>query len=375
MKEMQTEIAKYYSLQVEVEQEPGQDIINHLKNTVIGTPGRLLYRLTGIEKKIRLLNPSYFLVLRKLNRLLGTIGFVLRTTCNQTVSYSSWYIRYFSIRAPLRTKIHRKENYDDKPSSGDNIIKDSIKDYFYEPNRLLGKTSDSGQKTFIYAYIERENIRSKLFSDLMEFQIVRNFSTYFFSRISPKIHPGIRRIKEEEKSDMLMLLKKFYSVFNMYTEKYLFYEDNYYLLKINDEIVAGVQANPETWEIIKKPGLKGKLLSDIIPHIPGVSKLFDPQNFRFVAMEGIYYKEGYEKYLLPLFETVCGLTNTHFALMWLDTDSQLTRTIDKLGHRGLLSKLIKPVEANIIVKFINFSEEEKESFRDNPAYLSCFDVT
>jgi hypothetical protein len=375
MKEKQKEITKYYSLQVEVEQEPGQDIINHLKNTVIGTPGRLLYRLTGIEKKIRLLGPSYFLVLRKLNRLIGTIGFVFRNTYNQTVSHNSWYIRYFSIRAPLRTRVHKKENYDDKPSTGDNIIKDSIKDYFYEPDRLLGKISDPGQKTFMYAYIERENIRSKLFSDLMEFQTVRNFSTYFFSRISPKIHPGAQRIKEEEKTGMLILLKRFYKGFNMYTEQYIFYEGNYYLLKLNNEIVAAVQANQETWEIIKKPGFKGKLLSDIIPHLPGVSKIFDPKNFRFAAMEGIYYKQGYEKHLLTLFESVCALTNTHFALMWLDTDSPVTRTIDKLGQRGLLSRLIKPVEANIIVKFINFSEEEKESFRNNPAYLSCFDVT
>jgi hypothetical protein len=153
MQEKSKEIAKYHKLQVKVEQEPAQDIINHLKNTVIGTPGRLLYRLTGIEKKIRSLGTCYFLVLRKLNRLIGTIGFVLRTTYSQDVSHNSWYIRYFSIRAPLRTKIHKKEDYDNKSSSGDNILKDSIKDYFYEPNRMLGKISDPNQKTFIYAYI------------------------------------------------------------------------------------------------------------------------------------------------------------------------------------------------------------------------------
>lgn len=375
MKEKKREIAKYHSLQAKVEQEPGEDVIDHLRKTVIGTPGRLQYGLTGIEKKIRLLGESYFLVLRKLNRLLGTIGFVLRTTYSQEVSYRSWYIRYFSIRAPLRTKIHKKENYNDKPSSGDNIIKDSIKDYFYEPDRLLGKIPDPNQKTFLYAYIERENVRSKIFSNQMDFKVIRSFTTIFFNRIHPEIHPGVHRIKEEEKTVMLELLRGFYRGFNMYTEQYLFYENSYYLLKVNNVIVAGVQANPETWEIIKKPGLKGKILFNIIPRIQGISRMFDPQNFRFLAIEGIYYKEGYENYLLPLFETICALTKIHFALIWLDTDSHVTRTIDKLGHRGLLSKFIKRVEANIIIKFINFSEEEKESFRKNPAYLSCFDVT
>jgi hypothetical protein len=375
MKVKQREIAKYHKLQVQVEQEPSQDIINHLKNTVIGTPGRLLYRLTGIEKKIKSLGTCYFLVLRKLSRLIGTMGFVRRTTYSKENSYSSWYMRYFSIRAPLRTKIHKKEDYENKLSSGDNIIKDSIKDYFYEPNRLLGKMSDPNQKTFIYAYIERGNIRSKIFSDQFDFQTVRSFTTILFSRVNPKIHPGVQRIKEEEKTDMLKLLRGFYRGFNMYTEQYLFYENNYYLLKLNNEIVSAVQANQEIWEIKKIPGFKGKILLDIMPRIPGVTKIFDPQNFRFAAIEGIYYKEGYESYLIPLFESICALTKTHFALIWLDTDSPLLKTIDKLGYHGLFSKFVKRVEVDIIIKFINFSEAEKESFRNNPAYLSCFDMT
>jgi len=303
------------------------------------------------------------------------MGFVRRTTYSKENSYSSWYMRYFSIRAPLRTKIHKKEDYDNKLSSGDNIIKDSIKDYFYEPNRLLGKMSGPSQKTFIYAYIERENIRSRIFSDQMDFQTVRSFTTILFSRVNPEIHPGVQRIKEEEKTDMLKLLRGFYRGFNMYTEQYLFYENNYFLLKLNNEIVSAVQANQEIWEIKKIPGFKGKILLDIMPRIPGVKKIFDPKNFRFAAIEGIYYKEGYEEYLLPLFESVCALTKTHFVLIWLDTDSPILKTIDKLGHHGLFSKFAKRVEVDIIIKFINFSEAEKASFRNNPAYMSCFDMT
>lgn len=368
-------ITKYHNLQIEVEQDPGQDIVNHLKNTILGTPGRLLYRITGIERKIRLLGTSYFLVLRKFNRLLGTAGIVLRTTYCKEKVYNSWYIRYFSIRAPLRAKTYKQTDYDSKFASKDNILRIALKDYFNEPNRLLGKKPSPNQKTFIYGYIERENIKSGIFSDQMGFQKIRSIGTIFFSRLNPKIHPGVLRIKEKEKTAMLKLLKKFYSGYNMFTEQYLFYDNNYYLLKLEDEIIAAVQANPETWEIKEKPGFSGKILLEVIPRIPGISKIFNPQNFRFVAMEGIYHKEGYERYLLPLFETVCALTKTNFALIWLDTDSPIIKTIDELGHQGLLSKIIRRVEADISVKFINLSEEEKNSFRNNPAYISCFDVT
>jgi hypothetical protein len=390
MKENQTEIARYHALEIKVEREPGQDIINHLKNTTIGTPGRLLYKITGIEKKIRLLDSCYFLVLRKLDRLLGTMGFILRNTCNKESLYSSWHIRYFSIRAPLRTKIHKKEDYNDRlssgdnttgdntsrdNSSGDNILKVMLKDYFDEPNRLLSKMQGPNQKTFIYAYIVRDNIRSRIFGDQMDFQKIRSFSTTLFSRFNPRIHPAVERIKEEEKPGMLRLLGRFYRGFNMYTEQNLFYNNNYYLLKLDNEIVAAVQANPETWEIIKKPGFPDGILFKIIHRFPGMLKYFDPHNFRFAAIEGIYYKEGYEKYLLPLFESVCAMTKTHFALFYLDTDSKLIKTINKLGHPGLLSRIIKRVKVDVIIKFINFSQEEQESFRNNPAYISCFDVT
>jgi hypothetical protein len=214
-----------------------------------------------------------------------------------------------------------------------------------------------------------------LFSDQMDFQKVRRFSAILFSRLNPKVHPGVQRIKEGEKAGMLNLLGRFYSGYNMYTENYLFYNNNYYLLKHDNEIIAGVQANPETWKIIKKPGFPEGLLFKIAHRIPGMLSFFDPDNFRFAAIEGIYYKKGYEKYLIPLFESVCALTKTHFALTWLDIESQLTMIINKLGHQGFLSKIFKRVEADIIMKFINFSEQEKESFRNNPVYISCFDVT
>jgi hypothetical protein len=372
MKDHKTEIARYHSLQIKVEREPAQDIIDHLKNTTIGTPGRLLYKITGVQEKLRLMDSCYFLVLRKSGRLLGTIGFVLRNTYNNNILYSSWHIRYFSIRAPLRTKIHKKAEYN---ASGDNILKVILKEYFDEPNRLLSKMSGSNQKTFLYAYIERDNIRSMLFSDQMDFQKVRTFSTLLFSRFSPRIHPGVQRIKEEEKQGILGLLRNFYSGYNMYTEQYLFYNNNYFVLKLDNEIVAGVQANPETWEIIKKPGFSEGILFKIIHRLRWMLKYFDPNNFRFAAIEGIYYKEGYEKYLLPLFESVCALTKTHFALIWLDTGSPVAKTINKLGRHGLLSKIIKRVEVYVITKFINFSQEEKKFFSNSPVYISCFDVT
>jgi hypothetical protein len=375
MKDLKTEIARYHSLQVKVERDPGQDIIDHLKNTTIGTPGGLLYKISGIEKKIRILEGCYFLVLRKLGRLLGTMGFVLRSTYNMDKLYRSWHVRYFSIRAPLRTKTHKQKDCRDKTSSGDNILRVIFKDYFDEPGRLLSKMSALSQKTFIYAYIGRDNVRSMMFSDQMDFEKIRRMSTILFSRFNPKIHPGVQRIKEEEKQGMLRLLKNFYSNFNMYTDEYLFYNNNYYVLKIDNEIVAALQANPEAWEIVKKPGFPESMFFKIIEHIPGILKYFDPHNFRFAALEGIYYKKGYEKYLVPLFESVCALTKTHFALTWLDTDGPLTKTINKLGHHGFLSRIIKRVEASVIIKFINFSQEEKSSFRNNPVYISCFDVT
>ena len=103
------EVLKYLKLSVKVEEEPGEEIRNHLKNTLLGTPGKLRYRHTSFDTKLPFLGRIYFLILRKSEKLLGSVAFSLRETIVQGKELDVWYIRYFSVHAPLRDSEYRRK--------------------------------------------------------------------------------------------------------------------------------------------------------------------------------------------------------------------------------------------------------------------------
>ena len=116
-------------------------------------------------------------------------------------------------------------------------------------------------------------------------------------------------------------------------------------------------------------------MAAMLTKLPVINKMFDPGYQNFIALEGIWYKNGCEKYLHALFETACSMHGFHAAVLWLDEKNPVAGTIRKLGKLGIISKLMRPGSVDIRVKFNGYSEEEKKVYYDRPAYTSCFDMT
>lgn len=379
------EVLKYLKLSVKVEEEPGEEIRNHLKNTLLGTPGKLRYKHTSFDTKLPFLGRIYFLILRKSEKLLGSVAFSLRETRLSGDKMDVWYIRYFSIHAPLRDSSYRrkrmkksekKKQAAKKKPHGDSLLKNFSQPYFDEPENLLAGNKLENPSSLIYAYVERENLRSWNFTETVGFETVGNIGTTIFSRYNPVKSPNVSVIEESEKAVHLERLRDFYSDYTLFTEQNIYYGDYYMVWKENDEIVAGCQANPEVWELIDYPGSRmNQILMKYGTRLPIVRKIFDPGYQKFMAIEGIWFKEGCEKYLFDIFETACVRHGYFAAVLWLDTKSDLPEKIRSIGKLGIISKLLKPAEGDIRVKFNNYSEADKQVYHDKPAYISCFDMT
>ena len=155
------EVLKYLKLSVNVEQEPGEEIREHIRNTLLGTPGKLRYRHTSLETKLPFLGRMYFLILRKSEKLLGSVAFSLREVKFPRGSLDVWYIRYFSIQAPLRDSTYKQKRLkrsekkkSKKKPHGDSLLKNFSQPYFDEPDRLLRGIDDANTPSIIYAYVE-----------------------------------------------------------------------------------------------------------------------------------------------------------------------------------------------------------------------------
>jgi len=373
-----SEVLKYLKLSISVEEKPGIDVKELLADTVLGTPGKLRYRHTSFNTKLPFLGQIYFIVLKKSDKLLGCIAFSKRDTLHVQTPVNSWYIRYFSIRAPLRAKSHklkgRKGQKKEKPQR-DNLLKLTAQKFFDDPAQLDEKIGDDPGGHLVYAYVEKENVRSWDFTEMIGFETVGRIHTNFFSRFYPKKDLHVHSPGENEKKVILSRLMEFNKDHTFYTEQNLFFGNNYLVWKEDDEIVAGCQANPEVWKLVDYPGLLNKLFLKVLIRLPILSRRFDPGYLKFIAIEGIWYKEGYEKCLLRLFESACAHHDLYLAIIWLDSKSPLYKTIRQLGQLGIIDKFIKPAVGDIRVKFIHWKEEDKRYYYEQPAYISCFDMT
>jgi hypothetical protein len=379
------EVLKYLQLSVDVEKEPGEEIRNHIRDTLLGTPGKLRYRHTSLETKLPFLGRIYFLILRKSGKLLGSIAFSLRDIKNGSDTGKAWYVRYFSVHAPLRDstfnrgRIRRRERnseirQNDKPH-GDSLLKNFVQPYFDEPDKLLGGETDEGSANLVYAYVERENLRSWNFTELVGFETVGKICTTIFSRYNPRRHHAVSKIEESEKVPHLESLREFYRDYAFYSEQNIYFDDNYLVWRKDGEIVAGCQANPESWEIVDFPGGISRFLIRFGVYLPVIRRYIIPGYQKFIAVEGLWYREGHEKCLYDLFETAMAVHGLHSLLIWLDERSPLLETLKSLGSHGIIGRFFKPAPVDIRVKFNHFKEEDRQIYCELPSYISCFDMS
>jgi hypothetical protein len=374
MNQNKGKVASFFSLDVEILSEPNQEIRNHLREMVLGTPGKLQYRFHKVDDKLDYLTNCRFLILKKYGRVIGSVCMIRRTGLESESDYSFWYIRYMFIRAPLKPKTyHRKKKKRENPIPS-NLIWNSVMKYLEQPEIMMDESMKLN-RTLLYSYVQKENLRAVNFNNEVGLLPLKKIQTYFFSRIRPVKHESVRQIREEEKSMVREILRHFYKDYILFFEQNLFYKDQYYVCIKNGDIVAGVQANQETWAFLNKPGFSGFILIKVLPWIPLISRYWNPRDFRFNAVEGIFYKEGHEDALITLLESVCAIHRNHIIFYWADPESRISRIISKPEVKGFISRFLPSEEINLCTKFINWQQEEIEDFKRKPLYISCFDST
>ncbi|MGC9341092.1 MAG: hypothetical protein ACP5E3_00175, partial [Bacteroidales bacterium] len=346
--------------------------LKHLKNTVLGTPGRLRYQLTSIEEKLDHIQNIDFMVLTRQEKLLGSVGFIQRDTWCFGKEQKSYYVRFFSINAPLRSRKLKKEKFRER-SRGSNIVKDISLPYTENPAKLK-EDFDPGEKNLVYSYVESDNFRSMNFSEMMRGETIGKNKTFIFSRLRPKTIKGFRKIKPNEKKRLRYRIQDKYEKFNLFTDENIFIDDNYFVLEKEGEIIMGAQVHPEKWRVMDMKGRLSKFMLKIMPYLPLVRKIFNPRAFRFLAVEGIWYRKGSEIYFNAFFEAICHHFGMHFLLTWADTGSDLFKDMDANLDFGVIGSTFQRNEVDIRVTFNNFSEEDKRVYFESPSYVSAYDM-
>lgn len=343
------------------EQKPPTAVVDLLMRTLIGTNGTL-YQLLDTKMKINDLQRPHFFFIERNGKAIGNLTICEREVILNGKNTNSFYIRYFA--------------FDTLFQGGSK--KGQANSRFHQYFRAFFKTSNFNpvepeyEKSVFWAFIDPENLRSFNMNEHFGFQTIGQFQTTAFSRVKPQTH-NVSRIQSEEKVEVLELIRKFYRDHQFFSPVHLFENDNYYILRKNGEIVAGIQANPVAWQIKSLPGIMGKFLIKGAPYTPGIRKLINPKNHRFLATEGLFWGEGYEKEVENLLEGVLALTNHHSMLIWTDTKD--THLNDLPISWGLIQNMKKNNTVHVVAKFNGYSKEYVETLKSKSIYFSGFDMT
>ena len=340
---------------------PPQSLIDLLKNTFIGTNGTL-YQLLDTEEKIHTLNQPTFIYLERNEKAIGSF-----TVCNREVIIGnskapSFYIRYFAV-AELFHGGRSK-------SQGKSLLHKYFKELFETSN--LNPIAPAHEKIMYWAFIDPDNLRSFNMNTQFGFQTIGTFETTAFSRVNPK-NSTVERAVSGDHDSILASLQTFYQDYQLFSPVHLFKDDNYFVIRKNGEIVCGIQANPVHWKIKSLPGLSGRLMLKYAPKIPRIKKLINPENHRFLATEGLFWKPGHEAEVSHLLEGTLAVTRHHSLLIWTDSAHPI---LSQLPIKwGFIQRMKKDNSVQIVAKFNGYSNDEVELIKERPKYMSGFDMT
>jgi RimJ/RimL family protein N-acetyltransferase len=318
------------------------EAISLLESTIFGNKG-LKYKHTELNDTIsNLINP-YFFYLYEENELVGFYCLCRREININEELVNAFYGRYLTIK-------YSGKGY------GKLIKREAIK-------YIEGICTPL---PMFYSYIEENNVYSLGISKKQGFLSHALIKSFVFFRFSPKKDPHVSKLINQEILEIKKLLKQYYQSYSFVLLENIGYNNNYFVYKENEEIVAGLQANPVLWKIIKLDGLLGKLIK-VINYIPYLNRIIRT-NYSFLAIEGVYLKEGIkEDVLYKLLEHTLVHFNFNTALFQLDQKDSLAKKLILDKNLGLVNKLNDTVTTHLMIK------SEQSVITEKPSYISSFD--
>ncbi len=107
---------------------------------------------------------------------------------------------------------------------------------------------------------------------------------------------------------------------------------------------------------------------NFIPNIPIINRLFHPK-YKFVFLESIYCRAGYEQTMESLFESVLAYYKAYSGIICLDSRSEMYDKIHRL-NLGITHKIQGEKEIDVVIKTHNGDLIDKEQ----PVFVSGYDV-
>lgn len=222
-----------------------------------------------------------------------------------------------------------------------------------------------------YAYVEARNIRHMPFFEQRGAVHIAQYRVLGYSRFFPKDDSRVKQLEPSEKAHIVRLLNEAYRDHSFKDFQLSVLPEHYYIIRHNDEIIAGVQISVYQWVIEKLAGLGGWLALNILPHISLLRTLFNPRKFRFLRFGNLYVKAGHEMDLCRLMNALLLRNVTKSGILCIDRRSPIFKRIRSQGL-GILNRFIES-SVNVFVTPHSIESDTIELLKKQPFHVSMID--
>lgn len=338
-------------ISVTKEQGISPEVKAFLESIEWGSEGAVYQRHDMSERLYSIPDP-YLILLKDGDRIAGTAIFNKRIGDTAGTKLPFYYIGFFASSPHIR---------------GKGLVKK------YGAQFMTKIREDETDPAVYMGVIERGNHGSFKVSQNAGYDVISLLKTVGFSRFFPKKDPRFRKAKPEEYEAIKARLTHTYSDHALVHFTHLFMRGDYYVLEENGELIAGLQSHPARWEIQRMPGIMGKLVMKVLPHLPLIKRLYNPKDFQFLSFEGIFYPKGRVQVLHQLIESTLAEKSLHTALIFLDERSPVYREMLANGKLGLVHHFTKDSDARIVASLEKIDSATEEKLRQWPWYTTGFD--
>lgn len=323
-----------------------------LQRAVYGTDG-IRYVQTGQEVKAANLHDPLFFHLYRNAQLVGLYCLDRRSLTGLDQPVTGYYGRYLAVSDTAQGLGYGK------------LMKQSAVAYVDQ------NTSDA---RIFYSFIEEKNIRSMAISERMGFESVATLKTFFYRRWRPAPDDRIQQATADDINDVQLLFHQEYQGHAFKTFDRIGYQQQYYVIRAQGQIVAGIQANSVRWQF-RQVTLFGFLrlgnwFIRAVSRVTLLNRMLNLENYRFAALEGIYLRSGYENLLPVLLDGVLFQLGLHTAMMLVDERDPTVARLKTLATG--ISGFKNDVRTHVMVRAAGVSGDP---IGRSPVYVSSFDFT
>ena len=225
----------------------------------------------------------------------------------------------------------------------------------------------------IYSHVEQGNKRSLAVHEALGYQRLGSFKVVTFNRLVPRVFANAEAISRDETSFVLNALSTQYADHAMLDFPHSLDPENYFVWREGSQAVAGLQVSLQRWQICQLAGIGGAMVLKLLPRIPFLRTVFNPDDFRFLKVGNVFYQPGRAAAVFRLLESVVAHFHLKTALMFWDPMSPVYTELAGAGSFGLLNALTQ-TPAEIMGRFYGFTGVEIADFCRRPKVVSPTDI-